>query len=150
MWIAYAQRRTAAERPNSVGDEAVFGPIAAADYIAGAAPSRSPVASGRKTILIGGSYQFRTAFTGTVGIVAAEPIILTMSLRRVAIRVTFVTGYDDDGAHRSGLPRCLEHVRGAHHVGRQRLHWIAIGSAHQRLRREVEDYLRLHVRERRS
>ena len=38
----------------------------------------------------------------------------------------------------------LQQVDGSHHVGVERLHWFAIGKADERLRRQVEDEIRIH------
>jgi hypothetical protein len=80
-----------------------------------------------------------------VRIVAAQRVGLAIAPEPFAIQVALVGGDDHDRAHGRGVPHRLQHVGGSDDVRRVGADRVGVGLPHQRLRREMEDDLRLEV-----
>ena len=78
-----------------------------------------------------------------VGIVAAEPVALLERPARARVLVDLVAGDDHDALEMRELAAGLEQRARAEHVGGEGAERIAVGLAHQRLRRQVKDDLRI-------
>ena len=79
---------------------------------------------------------------------AAEPVALLERPAGAVVLVDFVAGDDDDALERAQLSAGLQQRAGAEDIGGVGAERIAVGFAHQRLRRHVNDDLRIGAADR--
>ena len=141
--MAQADRLPGRERAEAIGHEAVRGPIAAADDVAGPG-GRDPggmASVPEEARAVAGDGDLGGRLAPAVRIVAAERVGLAEGVARLHVPVDLV-GRDDDhgphGVHRTGR---LEEVGRAHDVRRERAERILVALPHEGLGGEVEDDL---------
>ena len=142
-------RRAGGEGPHAVGHEAILGPVAAADHVAG--PGRGHAGRRGRAAEVGSpprrGHELRAALAAAVGIVAAEGVVFAVGPPPLTVLVALVARHDDDGAKRLGMARGFEHVRRAHDVGLIGGDGVGVGAADERLSGEVEDDLGARLRD---
>ena len=101
--VADADGLAGLEAADEVGDEAVGGPVAAADDVAGAGGGEGDCVLGKLAtreigLAVGGGDDLGAGLGAGVGIVAAERIGLAVGPEPFLVLVALVGGDDDDGA----------------------------------------------------
>src|SRR6185503_931508 len=113
-----------------------------ADHVARArGRDRDAAVGGEERVAVGRGDELRAGLAVAVGIPAALRLVLAVAPFPFAVLVDLVRGHVDRDAHVIGLPYGVEHVHGAHHVGRVRPHRVDVGAPYQRLGRHVDDDL---------
>ena len=141
---------------DTVRDDAVLCPVAPADDVAGAGGGDADawrLARARRVEIgaaIGGDGQLGGGLAGAVGVVAAKGVVFTIGAEPLAVFIALIGGDEDRGADAvAGLVARLEPAQGveqmhsAHDVGGVGLDRLAVGQAHQGLRGQMEDDIRL-------
>ena len=126
---------------DGVGDDAVGGPVAAADDIAGAGAGDADggVRGVEERAAVGGDGDFRGPFASAVGVVTAHGVGFAVGVEPLAVFVALVGGDHDDGAGTGGETEGVEHVDGAHDIDGEGFDGLVVGEADERLGGEVED-----------
>ena len=142
--VAHRHRLPAVQGAHAVRHQAIVGPVAAADDIAGAHRGHARRRRRCKEATpVGGGHQLRTAFARAVRVVSTQSVALAVGPAGLAVLVALVAGDHDHGAQRRARARRLEQVDRAQDVGLVGLDRLIVGAAHQRLSGQVEDDLRL-------
>ena len=141
--IADTKRLAGVEGAHDVDDEAIGGPISAANDVAGAGGGDGDFVlriflRREKRISVGAGDKLRTGLAVAVGIVAAEGIVLAIGPDPLLIFIAFVGGDDDDSAHGAAGTHGFQQARGAEHVGFVGANGILIGGADREIARRGE------------
>ena len=146
--VAHGDGLAGLEGAHGIGDDAVFGPVAAADDIAGAGAGDADAVAFEERFAPGGDGEFGAGLARAVGIVAAERVFLAIAVVPLAVFVALVRGDEDGGAGLGEFAQGLEHVDGAEHIGLPGLDRQAVGAAHEWLRGEVKDEIGVRLTDR--
>ena len=150
--IAQGHRLSRFEPADTVRNETVLRPIAAADDIT-RARSGERRAILKKTLAKTRRHQFSAGLAAAVGIVTPQSVVFRKSAALASaalgqVLVHLVAGDDHDAFEMAQSTACLQQRRGTHHIGRISAKRIAIGFSDQRLRRHVNHDLRIRPRHR--
>jgi hypothetical protein len=134
------------EAAHQVGQQAIAGPVAATDDVAGSGSGEGDAVTiesvdGKVGLAEGSADDLGAGLAAGVGIVAAEWIGLAVGPDPLLVLVALVGGDGDDGAHAGGSANGVEHAGSADDVGLERADGIFVRVADQRLSGEVEDDL---------
>ena len=129
--------------PHHVRDQAVPGPVAAADDVAGPRRRQSDLGAagpGRREerAAIGGHHELGATLAAAVGVVAAHGVDLAAAPVPLRVLVAFVAGYHHHGTDAGGRAHAFQHAHGAHDVGHVGAHRVLVRQPHDRLGGEVE------------
>src|SRR5207247_5222763 len=89
--------------------------------------------------------QLRARLRPAVGIFSAQRVVLPVAPGPFDVAVALIASDDDADAHAGAVPRAFEHVHRAHGVRFEGGDRVAVRSPDQRLRGQVEDYLRTEL-----
>ncbi len=120
-------------RPDSIGDQPVLGPIAAANDIAGPCGGDGLALGPEEGIAVARDHDLARTLAGAVGIVAAQHIAFTVGIGSFEIVIDLVGGDHHGNARRVEAAERLQQVGGPHHVGGEGFDRLAIAGPHQRL-----------------
>ena len=133
------------EGPETVGYDAVGGPVSAADDVAGAGTGEEDegVGTGEVGSAVGSDGDFRSSFAGTVGIVPAHGVLLAIGVEPLAVFITLIRGDHDGHAGMGEGAEGIHDVDGAHDVGDESGDGDVVGKPDEGLGGEVKDEIRL-------
>ncbi len=129
---------------DAVGHDAVFGPVAAADNIAGTHAGQAHVVL---HTVVGGVEKTATprtdgylagSFRRTVGVVAAHRVGFDIAFGLFLVFVAFVGRHHHGHTHAVSMANGFHHVDGAHDVGLVGLGWDVVTEAYQWLSSQME------------
>ncbi len=134
------------EAADEVGDEAVGGPVAAADDVAGACGGDGAVVvgdavDGEVTLAEGGGDDLGAGLGAGVGVVAAERVGFAVAPEPLFVFVALVGGDAYHGSHAWRAAYRVEDACGAEDVGLEGADGVVVGVADEGLGGEVEDDL---------
>ncbi len=145
--IAQPDRLARLQRSDTVRNQPVGGPIAAADDVARARRGDRRAAA-EEALAKAAGQQLGAGLAAAVRIVSAEPIGFLERPLRAVILIDLVAGDDHHALQRVEPAACLQQRPGAEDIGGVRAERIAIGFPDQRLRGHVDDDLRIGVPQR--
>ncbi len=117
-FITDGDRLAGSEGAEAVGDDAISRPVASTDHVprTGAGEEDGGGGMGEVGAAIRGDGEFRSSFTGAVGIVSAHGVFLAVGVQPFAVFVTFICGDHDRHTGMSGATQSIHDVDGAHNV----------------------------------
>ncbi len=137
--VTHAHRLAATERAHDVGHDAIRGPVAAADHVAGTrAGDHDAIGVLEETAAVAADHDLRGGLAAAVDVAAAERVVLRIPAFPLAVFVALVAGDQHERHGTSRLARRFHHVDGAKDVGRDRFGGQPVAGSNNGLRGEVK------------
>src|SRR5262249_27381670 len=144
--VANQTRSSIKKCPNEIWNELVGRPIATANCISRPCTSDSNGVfierfSRKKRITKSGCHEFRARLGICVRIATTHGLVLAVAPNKLAILITLIARYIDHSARPLELTYGFEEMHRTHYIRGVGLNRFIITSAHNRLRRHMNDYI---------